>query len=130
MAMLSREENELFTRVGPGTPMGEVLRRYWQPVGCSELVTKKPQRMKLLGEELVLYRGDSGQVTVMQLRCAHRSLALDYGRIEGNSIRCPYHGWEFGHRGQCPHHRSRCAGAQSGRPGVTGRYGLHLRHAG
>ena len=87
--MLSQEENTLFTSVGPGTPMGEVLRRYWHPVGCSEHVTTKPQRLKLMGEELVLYRGASGQPALMQLRCAHRSLALDYGRLEGDNLRCP-----------------------------------------
>jgi 5,5'-dehydrodivanillate O-demethylase oxygenase subunit len=99
--MLSREENELFTKVGPGTPMGEMLRRYWHPVGCAETVTRKPQRVKLLGEELVLYRGDSGAPVLMQLRCAHRSLALDYGRVEGDSLRCPYHGWLYDRSGQC-----------------------------
>jgi 5,5'-dehydrodivanillate O-demethylase oxygenase subunit len=90
--MLTAEENELLTRIGPGTPMGEVLRRYWHPVGCSEWVTQKPQRIKVLGEELVIYRGESGRPAVMQLRCAHRSVALDYGRVEGDCIRCPYHG--------------------------------------
>jgi 5,5'-dehydrodivanillate O-demethylase len=79
--MLTAEENELRTRTGPGTPMGEVLRRYWHPVGCSEWVTKKPQRIKVLGEELVLYRGESGRTALMQLRCAHRSVALDYADI-------------------------------------------------
>jgi 5,5'-dehydrodivanillate O-demethylase len=99
--MLSREENELFTKVGPGTRMGEMLRRYWHPVGCSEKVTRKPQRIKVLGEELVLYRGKSGTPVLMQLRCAHRSLALDYGRVEGDSLRCPYHGWLYDKTGQC-----------------------------
>jgi 5,5'-dehydrodivanillate O-demethylase oxygenase subunit len=99
--MLSPEENERFTRIGPGTPMGEMLRRYWHPVGCSEFITKKPQRVKVLGEDLVLYRGESGTPVLMQLRCAHRSLALDYGRVEGDSIRCPYHGWLYGRNGQC-----------------------------
>ena len=99
--MLSAEENELFTRVGPGTPMGELLRRYWHPVGCTELVANKPTRTKVLGEELMLYRGENGKAVLMQLRCAHRSLALDYGRIEGNSIRCPYHGWLYDQTGQC-----------------------------
>ena len=99
--MLSREENELLTRVGPATPMGEVLRRYWHPVGCSEQVAGKPRRVKLLGEELVLYRGASGKPALMQLRCAHRSLALDYGRIEGDCLRCPYHGWLYDRTGQC-----------------------------
>jgi len=99
--MLSREENETFTRVGPGTPMGALLRRYWHPVGMSEHVTSKPQRLKALGEELVLYRGTTGTPALMQLRCAHRSLALDYGRVEGDALRCPYHGWLYDKSGQC-----------------------------
>jgi 5,5'-dehydrodivanillate O-demethylase len=99
--MLTQEENRLFTSVGAGTPMGDLLRRYWHPVGASELVTKKPLRVKVLGEELVLYRGESGKPTLMQLRCAHRSLALDYGRVEGDCIRCPYHGWLYDRTGQC-----------------------------
>jgi 5,5'-dehydrodivanillate O-demethylase len=99
--MLSAEENELFARIGPGAPMGEVLRRYWHPVGCSEFVTKKPTRLKVMGEELVLYRGESGETHLMQLRCAHRSLALDYGRVEGECLRCPYHGWLYDQNGQC-----------------------------
>ena len=99
--MLSPDENTLFTGIGRGTPMGEMLRRYWHPVGCSEYVTRKPQRVKVLGEELVLYRGESGQPALMQLRCAHRSLALDYGRVEGDCIRCPYHGWLYDRTGQC-----------------------------
>ena len=99
--MLSQEENELFTRIGPGKPMGDVLRRYWHPVGLSQQVTKKPTRLKVLGEELVLYRGESGAAVLMQLRCAHRSLALDYGRVEGDALRCPYHGWLYDKSGQC-----------------------------
>jgi 5,5'-dehydrodivanillate O-demethylase len=99
--MLSPEENKLFTSIGRGTPMGNLLRRYWHPVGCSEFVTAKPQAVKVLGEELVLYRGQSGKTVLMQRRCAHRSLALDYGRVEGDALRCPYHGWLYGANGQC-----------------------------
>jgi 5,5'-dehydrodivanillate O-demethylase len=99
--MLSQEDNALFTSVGPGTPMGELLRRYWHPVHCSEFVTNKPQRLKILGEELLAYRGASGKTVLTQLRCAHRSLAMDYGRVEGDSIRCPYHGWLYDETGQC-----------------------------
>lgn len=99
--MLSREENTLLTAIGPGTTMGAMLRRYWHPVGCSQFVTSKPQRVKVLGEELVLYRGASGAPALMQLRCAHRSLALDYGRVEGDCIRCPYHGWLYDSTGHC-----------------------------
>lgn len=98
--MLSHEENKIFTRVGPATPMGD-LRRYWHPVGVSEEVSAKPQRTKNLGEELMIYRGESAAAVLMQLRCAHRSLALDYGRIEGDCIRCPYHGWLYDETGQC-----------------------------
>jgi 5,5'-dehydrodivanillate O-demethylase len=99
--MLSLEDNKLFTSIGPGTPMGTTLRRYWHAVGCSEFVTSKPRRVKVLGEELVIYRGESGKPALMQLRCAHRSLALDYGRVEGDSIRCSYHGWLYDRTGQC-----------------------------
>lgn len=99
--MLTQEENDRYARVGPGTPMGNLLRRYWHPVGCSSLVTSKPQRIRVLGEDLVLYRGASGKPVVMELRCAHRNVALDYGRVEGDSIRCPYHGWLYDHSGQC-----------------------------
>jgi 5,5'-dehydrodivanillate O-demethylase len=99
--MLTQEENELFTRIGPGTPMGEMLRRYWHPVGCTDFLKDKPRRLKLLGEELVLYRGAGGEPALMELRCAHRGVALDYGRVEGDCIRCPYHGWLYDRSGQC-----------------------------
>src|ERR1700760_3109136 len=99
--MITKEENALFATVDAGTPMGEMLRRYWHPVGASEFVTTKPQRLKVMGEELVLYRGEDGLTSLMQLRCAHRSLALDYGRVEGECIRCPYHGWKYDRSGQC-----------------------------
>ena len=99
--MLSLEENTLFTSVSRGTRMGDMLRRYWHPVGCSQSRTAKPQRIKVMGEELVLYRGVSGEPHLMQLRCAHRSLALDYGRVEGDCIRCPYHGWLYDADGSC-----------------------------
>ena len=99
--MLSQEDNALFTSVGPGTPTGEMLRRYWHPVECTEFVTSKPTRLKILGEELLIYRGASGKPVLTQLRCAHRSLAMDYGRVEGDSIRCPYHGWLYDASGQC-----------------------------
>jgi len=99
--MLNQDENELLMRVGPGTAMGDLMRRYWHAVGCSELVTAKPQRVKVLGEELVLYRAEDGSVVLMDLRCAHRRVALDHGRVEGNCIRCPYHGWLYDQSGQC-----------------------------
>ena len=99
--MLTKDENELFMRVGPGTPTGGLLRRYWHAVGCTELVTAKPQRVRVLGEDLVLYRADDGQPVLMDLRCAHRRVALDHGRVEGSCIRCPYHGWLYDRSGAC-----------------------------
>ncbi len=99
--MLTRDENELFTRVGPGTPGGEMLRRYWWPVAFSDDVTTRPTRLKRLGEELVLYRGADGKPGLMDLRCAHRGVALDYGRVEGECLRCPYHGWLYDRSGRC-----------------------------
>ena len=98
--MLSEEQNELLTRVGPGTSMGELLRHYWFPVGCYEWLTAKPQHLKLLGEELGLYRGADGKPGLMELRCAHRGVALDYGRVEGECLRCPYHGWFYDRSGR------------------------------
>jgi nitrite reductase/ring-hydroxylating ferredoxin subunit len=98
--VLTQQENELFTRVGPGTPMGNVLRRYWHPVGSTELVTWKPQRVTGLGEELLLYRASDQSVVLMDLRCAHRRVAMDFGRVENDCIRCPYHGWLYDRSGQ------------------------------
>jgi len=99
--MLTREENERLTRVGPGTPGGGMLRRYWWPVAFSEHVTSAPTKIKVLDEELVLYWGEDGRVSMMELRCAHRGVALNYGRVEGECIRCPYHGWLYDRSGQC-----------------------------
>jgi 5,5'-dehydrodivanillate O-demethylase len=110
--MLTKAENELFMHIGPGTPMGDVVRRYWHPVSCSEFVTAKPHRVKVLGEELVLYRGAGGQAVAMDLRCAHRRVALDYGRVEGDCLRCPYHGWLYDANGQCVEQPAEPEGSQ------------------
>ncbi|MFM2130049.1 MAG: hypothetical protein RL477_1595 [Pseudomonadota bacterium] len=101
--MLSREDNELITRVGPGTPGGEMLRRYWQPVApSSELTAEKPiLKVRMLGEDLVAYRGADGSYGLVAEKCPHRFASLAYGRIEGNCIRCPYHGWKFDPAGRC-----------------------------
>src|SRR5262245_47768380 len=93
--MLSNEENELLTRVGPGTPTGEMLRRYWWPVGFSEEVKSKgrPVKVRLLGEDFVLFRDGSSELGLLDLHCSHRGTALEFGRVEDNGIRCCYHGW-------------------------------------
>jgi len=100
--MLSAEENALFTRVGPGTPCGELLRRYWWPVGFSdELAGPRPKKVRLLGQEFVLFRDGAGRTGFMDLLCAHRRTSLALGRVEDAGIRCCYHGWLFDAVGTC-----------------------------
>ena len=101
--MLSREENELLTRVGPGTPCGNLLRRYWHPVAAaSELSEERPKkRVKILGEELVLYRDGKGGYGLVAEHCSHRGASLYYGFLEDGCIRCPYHGWMYDGAGRC-----------------------------
>jgi phthalate 4,5-dioxygenase oxygenase subunit len=102
--MLSQEDNELLTRVGPGTPMGELFRQYWIPaVRSDELPSPDcpPLRIKLLAEELVAYRGTSGAVGLMQNACPHRGASLFFGRNEESGLRCVYHGWKFDVTGAC-----------------------------
>ena len=90
--MLSKVENEMLTRVGPGTPAGEMLRRYWWPVGFSEQVKEKgsPIKATLLGEEFVLFRDGAGRLGLVELHCSHRGTSLEYGRVEERGIRCCY----------------------------------------
>ena len=101
--MLSKEENELLTRVGPGTPAGEMLRRYWWPVGFTEHVKEKgrPVRTRLLGEDLVLFRDGNERLGLLGLHCSHRGTSLEFGRVEDRGIRCCYHGWLYDVRGRC-----------------------------
>lgn len=101
--MLTREENEMLTRVGPGTPAGELLRRYWLPVGVAqELTPEKPtQVVRILGEVLVLFRDKKGRVGLLADRCAHRGASLCYGRVEERGIACAYHGWLYDTGGNC-----------------------------
>ncbi len=101
--MLTREENELLTRVGPGTPCGNLFRRYWHPVAAaSELTEEKPKkRVKILGEELVLYRDGKGGYGLVAEHCSHRGTSLYYGFVEDGCIRCAYHGWMYDKEGRC-----------------------------
>jgi 5,5'-dehydrodivanillate O-demethylase len=101
--MLTREENEMMTRVGPGTPAGEMLRRYWWPVGFSEEIKEKsrPVKIKLLCEEFVLFRDGTGKLGILGLHCCHRGASLEYGRVEDQGIRCCYHGWVYDVNGRC-----------------------------
>lgn len=97
--MLNREENERITRVGPGTPMGNVMRRYWLPVCTTEQIPHRdgdPLRVRLVGENLVAFRDSGGAVGLLQENCPHRGASLALGRVEEHGIRCLYHGWKFG----------------------------------
>jgi 5,5'-dehydrodivanillate O-demethylase len=101
--MLSHEENKLLTRVGPGTPAGEMLRRYWWPVGFTEHVKEngRPVKVRLLGEDLVLFRDGAGRLGILGLHCSHRGTSLEFGRVEDKGIRCCYHGWLYDVSGRC-----------------------------
>jgi nitrite reductase/ring-hydroxylating ferredoxin subunit len=88
------EDAEL-THVGPGTPCGEYLRRFWQPVAFSHELTDLPVRLRILGEDLVLFRDLSGRVGLLKLHCLHRGTSLEYGRIAERGLRCCYHAWLY-----------------------------------
>ena len=101
--MTTAAEGEELTRVGPGTPMGALMRQYWLPAAkSSELIAGgDPVRLMLLGERLVAFRGPDGQVGVLDQRCPHRCASLFFGRNETGGIRCVYHGWKFAADGTC-----------------------------
>ena len=88
-------------RVGPGTPYGEVLRSYWQPVAKVEDATTRPLALRVLGEDLVLFRTRRGRAALLHPRCVHRGASLYYGGVEEDGIRCCYHGWVFDPEGHC-----------------------------
>jgi 5,5'-dehydrodivanillate O-demethylase len=94
----------LLPQTSPGTPMGKLLRRFWQPVAVSkDLAPGRPKRIRILSEDLTLYRGESGKPYLVGPKCAHRLTRLDTGWIEGENIRCMYHGWQYDGTGQCLH---------------------------
>ncbi len=102
--MLRAEDNEILTRVGPGTPMGELLRRYWTPACLTAEIPEPgsaPLRVRLLGENLVAFRDTRGRVGLVQENCPHRGASLYFGRNEDAAIRCVYHGWAFDVDGNC-----------------------------
>ena len=100
--MLTPEENETLTRVGRGTPAGELLRRYWMPIVCAGELNDKPiKAARLLGEDLVVFRDRGGRYGVVGEQCPHRKASLAFGRVDAEGIRCPYHGWKFDGSGRC-----------------------------
>jgi 5,5'-dehydrodivanillate O-demethylase len=99
--LLTAEKNELLTRVGPGTPMGNLLRRYWQPIGgASELDANPIKPIRLFGEDLIVYRDLSGNYGLIDRHCPHRHADLSYGWVEEKGVRCSYHGWLVDEKGK------------------------------
>lgn len=101
--MLSAADNELITRTGPGTPAGELFRRYWQPAALSEEVPHDgpPRPVEIMSERLVAFRDVHGQPGLLGRLCSHRAADLSYARVERDGLRCPYHGWLFNVNGRC-----------------------------
>jgi len=100
--MLAQELNEQLTKVAGGTPMGELLRRYWHPVMTMQELERDPVLpVKVLGEELVLFRTEAGSLGLVSKRCPHRGASLEFGFPEGDALRCCYHGWKFDTAGNC-----------------------------
>lgn len=113
---MNRHDNDLMTRVGPGTPAGQLLRQYWQPAALAEELEgpRSAKAMRLLGEDLVLFRDQAGRYGLVDRRCPHRGADLAYGRLGDGGLRCLFHGWLFDVNGKCleqpaePPGKSRC----------------------
>jgi 5,5'-dehydrodivanillate O-demethylase len=96
------EQNDRLTRVGPGTPMGELMRRYWHPVGATLQLDENPVRkVRLLGEDLTLFRSESGEIGLVGDRCPHRCMEMSFGVPDARGLRCGYHAWLFDPQGNC-----------------------------
>ena len=101
--MLSQEQNDLITRTGPGTPAGKLMRQYWQPAALAdELAGNRPVKpVRLLGENLVIFKDEAGKYGLLERHCPHRGADLAFGRLEDGGLRCSFHGWLFATDGQC-----------------------------
>ena len=100
--METEEQNRLLTQVGRGTPCGELLRRYWHPIASTEELRERwTKAVRLLGEDLVLFRDRQGRLGLVEHQCPHRRASFLYGLPTQDGLRCPYHGWEFDARGKC-----------------------------
>lgn len=100
--MLTKEANERLTKVGPGTPVGELMRRYWQPIASySEVLKNGRKRVRILGEDLVIFLMGDNKVALLKENCTHRGASLYYGFNEKDGIRCAYHGWKYNLTGKC-----------------------------
>lgn len=100
--MLTQEQNDELTRIGPGTRMGEVLRHYWYPVAFERELDEFPiKKVRLLGENFALFKTPEGDYGIVHERCPHRGASMVYGIVEEGGLRCGYHGWKFDNEGQC-----------------------------
>ena len=104
------EQNELITRIGPGTPCGDLMRSYWQPAALvdefdprfdARMTARALKAVRLLGQDLVLFRDGEGRWGLLDRPCPHRGADLAFGRLEGGGLRCAFHGWLFDINGQC-----------------------------
>ncbi len=107
---MQAQHNDLITRIGPGTPCGELLRHYWQPVAlldefdaalAPEMAQRPIKPVRLLGQDLLLFRDEQGRFGLLDRDCPHRGADLSFARYEGDGLRCPFHGWKFAADGQC-----------------------------
>ncbi|WP_396438897.1 Rieske 2Fe-2S domain-containing protein, partial [Limnohabitans sp.] len=107
---MKAEQNELITRIGPSTACGAVMRHYWQPVALVDefnpaldprMAIRPVKAVRILGQDLVLFRNAQGDYGLLDRDCPHRGADLAFGRNEGDGLRCPFHGWKFDVTGQC-----------------------------
>ena len=100
--MLTKEQNERLTSVGPGTPGGDLMRRYWLPIApVAELSENPVKKVRILGEDLTLYKDKSGNLGLIGDRCLHRNVDMKFGIPDECGLRCPYHGWLYNETGNC-----------------------------
>ncbi|MFM9967965.1 MAG: Rieske 2Fe-2S domain-containing protein, partial [Burkholderiales bacterium] len=101
--MMTKEHNQRITQVGPGTPCGEMLRRYWHALCASAEVTpeKPKKRVRIMGENLLVLRTPTGEYVCIEEHCPHRRASFYLGFLEPDGIRCCYHGWKYDYAGQC-----------------------------
>ncbi len=97
----AHSSDEELTRVGPGTPCGEFMRRYWHPIAQSADLSATPKNLRILGEDLIMFRDGRGRPGLLTPRCIHRGTSLYYGKVDDHGIRCCYHGWQFDVEGRC-----------------------------
>ena len=122
---MTPEQQEILTRVGPGTPMGGLLRRYWLPIAASsELPAGAVRPVRLLGEDLVAFRSLAGELGLLEEHCPHRRASLRHGIVEAEGIRCAYHGWKFSPAGRCLERPAERGPAQAQLRAGTTAYGI------